>query len=304
MATLRRTDGATWHLPTRVLLGRSRACTIRLDDPAVSGEHALMRWTGCRWELQDLHSRNGTFIAGARLEAGQRRPLAAGAVVGLGRLDGLVLVDAGPPQAHALRLDAEGEALAAEDGLLTLPDPADPELTIYAHGPGWRLDGHDDVRAVVDGEIVETRGGRWRLQLPEHLARTLGTGDEGLALSGLALRFAVSHDEEHIEVSAVHGERRIDLRARAHHTMLLHLARLRLGDRHRPVDQQGWIHQDDLIHQLGCTAEHLYLVIHRLRRQIAKAGISDAADIVERREGTRRLRIGVADLTIEPLDPP
>ena len=67
MARVRHSTGAVWPLPARCVLGRSSACTIRITDSEVSGEHALMRWDSGIWELQDLHSRNGTYVDGQRL---------------------------------------------------------------------------------------------------------------------------------------------------------------------------------------------------------------------------------------------
>ncbi len=36
-----------------------------LDDPRVSARHARLEWIGQGWSLQDLGSKNGTFVAGA-----------------------------------------------------------------------------------------------------------------------------------------------------------------------------------------------------------------------------------------------
>ncbi|MCA9700749.1 MAG: FHA domain-containing protein, partial [Myxococcales bacterium] len=63
MSRLRSTDGVReWLLPSRCLIGRSRSCDVVLGEPAVSSEHALLRWRNGAWELQDLHSRNGTYV--------------------------------------------------------------------------------------------------------------------------------------------------------------------------------------------------------------------------------------------------
>ena len=51
MGRLRHARSETeWMIPERTILGRSRACTIRLSEPEISGEHALLRWIG-GWEL-------------------------------------------------------------------------------------------------------------------------------------------------------------------------------------------------------------------------------------------------------------
>ena len=104
VARLQQAKGTSWLLPTRCILGRSRACTIRLAEPEVSGEHALIRWNGGAWELQDLHSRNGTYVDGRAIGSGQRVGLSPGAVIGFGRPDGYVLGEADAPQPFAIRV--------------------------------------------------------------------------------------------------------------------------------------------------------------------------------------------------------
>jgi DNA-binding NtrC family response regulator len=50
----------------RVLLGQSPACTLRLDDRAVSRRHAALDPEGGTLHLHDLGSTNGTFVNGIR----------------------------------------------------------------------------------------------------------------------------------------------------------------------------------------------------------------------------------------------
>ncbi len=96
------------------------------------------------------------------------------------------------------------------------------------------------------------------------------------------------------------GERRIDLQVRAHHYLLLTLARRRLADRQAgaAAADEGWLRQDDLRAMLRLGEDHLSISIHRARTQLGKAGVADAAAVVERRPGTRLLRIGVAALEV------
>lgn len=49
-------------------VGRTRAAPLQLQDPAVSERHAELKWTGCRWELRDLGSSNGTTLNGTLLQ--------------------------------------------------------------------------------------------------------------------------------------------------------------------------------------------------------------------------------------------
>lgn len=288
---------ATWLLTQRCILGRSRACTVRIVGPDVSGEHASLRWTGGAWELQDLHSRNGSFVGGHRLGPGERVPLSPGCVLGLGRAESLVLLDAGPPEAFAAPLGA-GPQIAAIGGLLALPDPAAPDLMIFPVVGGWMVERAGEVVPVADGEIVRSGGHSWQLHLPEVLPETEESGLAPPSIDAISLRFHVSRDEEYIELVALHGTRMFDLKARSYHYTLLTLARARLRDRAMPSEQQGWVHQNDLLAMLRVDPGHLHLDIYRLRRQLGEAGIVDAARVVERRQGTRALRIGVARLEI------
>jgi pSer/pThr/pTyr-binding forkhead associated (FHA) protein len=48
-------------------IGRDPACGIRIDSLGVSRHHAAIRWTGDRYLLTDMASRNGTFVNQARI---------------------------------------------------------------------------------------------------------------------------------------------------------------------------------------------------------------------------------------------
>jgi two-component system response regulator HydG len=53
--------------PSRILLGTSEICDLRLTDPTVSRRHAAFEATGKRYRLTDLQSTNGTFVDGVRV---------------------------------------------------------------------------------------------------------------------------------------------------------------------------------------------------------------------------------------------
>jgi len=50
--------------PSRILLGTSEVCALRLTDPTVSRRHAAFEAVGKRYRLTDLESTNGTFVDG------------------------------------------------------------------------------------------------------------------------------------------------------------------------------------------------------------------------------------------------
>ena len=48
-------------------IGRAKTNSVVLEDDYVSSEHALLMLRGQQWWLEDLNSRNGTLLNGARL---------------------------------------------------------------------------------------------------------------------------------------------------------------------------------------------------------------------------------------------
>ncbi len=58
------------NAPSRILIGTSPACAIRLTDPTVSRRHAALDPNGRRYRLTDLGSTNGTFVDGVALVEG------------------------------------------------------------------------------------------------------------------------------------------------------------------------------------------------------------------------------------------
>ena len=45
-----------------ILVGREQTCDLVLDEKTVSGEHARLSYHHGNWWVEDLHSRNGTFL--------------------------------------------------------------------------------------------------------------------------------------------------------------------------------------------------------------------------------------------------
>ena len=296
-------DGAALPLYERNIVGRSRVSTLRIDDLKVSGEHALLRWSGRSWELQDLGSRNGTFVGGRRIAVGERVALDAGVVLGFGCIDGHVLASAQPPGPWAVPLDG-GPPVEAEDGLLALLDLTAPTLTVHRSvEDGWTLEQAGETNAVEDGAVVRLPGGAWRLHLPDAPALTEDTGSAYPAIETIGLRFRVSRDEETVELTVLHAAREYALKTRVHHYTLLLLARTRLRDAELAPDRQGWIEQAELLRLLRCDSDRLYLDIFRARRQLATVRVREAARLIERRVGTGLLRLGVGWIDIVPLLP-
>jgi hypothetical protein len=303
MAVLERTGTKLrCHLFARHLVGRSSLAHLRLSDPGISGEHAVLSWNGRAWEVHDLGSRNGTMLDGRRLAQGERAEVARGAALAFGSSSSAWrLVDDGPPVVIALPAEG-GEPIAGELDLLALPSSDDPELTVYRDASGqWTLDRDGATEGAASGREITVGGRRYTLHLPDVVAQTLEASEAPLMLDALTLSFRVSRDEEFVALSASAGGIPLDLGARAHHGLLLALARARLGDRAEEVPETsaGWVYQEELARGLGLDEPHLNVTIFRCRQHLTAAGVLGAAGIVERRKPSRQLRIGAAKLEIE-----
>jgi hypothetical protein len=296
-----RDSGRRVTLPARCLVGRARTCDLVLDEGTVSGEHAVFQWTGAAWELRDLGSRNGTFVDSQRLGSDGRR-LDAGVSVRFGRdTRTWTLVDDGAPQLMAIDLQT-GALRGAEGGYLALPDTNAAELCVYQDPRGvWVVEAGGTLDGLDDRAVLSTSdGARWQVHLPTALPGTDKAIDTAVPVASLQLCFTVSRDEEHVVLVARAGERCLDLQSRAHHYPLLVLARRRLADRTAGLadGEQGWVYQDELTRLLRMDDNHLNISIHRARAQLGRLGVHDAASLVERRAGSRQLRIGPRHLEI------
>ncbi|HYP75586.1 MAG TPA: FHA domain-containing protein [Polyangiaceae bacterium] len=284
------------------VIGREPGAALRLDDDSVSWRHASVRWTGHAWELQDLGSRNGTFVDGHRIAAGARALLRMGCQLRFGDAEELWrLVDVEPPVTALVDL-ATGERFFAFDELLAAPHSGEPELFISRQADGsWIAEFADRVWEPAPSEVLTIGARQYRFEpgAPVY-ATTTGRGQR-LTPAEMALQFLVTRNEEHVEVKIVHGDRSIELRPRAHSYVLLTLARLRVRDQEDESlapSNQGWVYQDHLLKMLATTPTQLAVDIYRARKQFSEAGVTEAAQIVERRGTTHELRIGVPRLAI------
>lgn len=287
------------------IVGRSRKARLRLENTAVSAEHATLRFANGRWVVRDLGSRNGTWVHGRRLSGGSWHELREGDCLQFASSDERWwLVDASAPRAAATSGTCHVED---ESGLLLLPSADAPEIVIAWSTAGWRIDRRGVWVPVSDGQEIEVAGRRWTLSLPD-----IGTADNATEttcadetlLESFVLEFRVSLNEETVELALVSDGRRIVLPERAHHYLLLVLARERLGAVGEESWSAGWIARERLLRLIGATPEALNVDIHRARRQLANLGLKDAANIIERRHGAAEIRLGTDRVTIHAHEVP
>ena len=73
-ALIGHSPGRIFDLRDQSSLGRHPNCDVVLDSPAVSRRHALIVRSKKGWLLQDLGSRNGTFVNDKRVQRAYLAP--------------------------------------------------------------------------------------------------------------------------------------------------------------------------------------------------------------------------------------
>ncbi len=301
------TNGGTDRrlLAHRTMGGRTSACDLRIPRSEASSEHAVVRWHESGWQIKDLGSTNGTTVDEQLASPGSWLALTVGSGIEFAGVASWTLSDAAPPSAAGFPEDG-GDPVLASGEMLSLPPGDAPDLVVYREaGQGWVLEAGADARPVEDRANVEAGGRAWTLRLPADIAATMALDAAPLVFDQLELQFRHSPDEEHVELTGVSGQRSVDLEARAFHYLLLTLARARSGQLDdRCVSQEGgWVYQDDLARWLSIEEQKVNMDVFRARRFFESKGIVGAPAVVERRRGTRQLRLGTDAVVITVLGP-
>jgi hypothetical protein len=307
MGSLRQlSTGRTRLLEPELLVGRATVCSLRLTERHVSAQHALLRLSREQWWVRDLGSRNGTFLDGKKLTAGDEYALRRGSRLAFGMPEQQwELVDDSAPRAMIVPLDGS-EPLLLEGDLVALPSADDPRATLYREAAGgWVLERADEsVTEMSNLQTFDVGGRVWRLCYTEDdaICKTTMRGAAAIAPDAkmLELTFSVSSDEETVHLRARAGRITLDLGVRKHHYLLLTLARRRIQDvaRGLPDPSCGWVDLDELAHDPTMAPPLLNLDVFRIREQFAAAGVVDAAAVIERRPRARQLRIGTGQLSV------
>lgn len=295
-------SGRRVQLATRTLIGRTRHADLRISGRWVSGEHAVIWWTGTAWHIRDLGSRNGTMVGGQRLPPPGTQRLEAGAEISFGQVEaGWRLADVSPPRAQAR--SSEGTTRDAIDEVIVLPDEEHAWAVVERTEDGWQVRDTSGARRVIDRDTIIVGQQTWTLRLPGGAEPTQEHGASLRELSSFTLSLRVSRDEESIDVRLLHEASSINLAPRAHHELLLRLAEQLEADRETDtsIPEAGWIDTRTLAQQLGTTRDHLNVHVRRLRQQVIRAGVLGAKAIVERRSGAGQLRLYPLPVEIERL---
>src|SRR5471030_900720 len=283
------------HLRALHLFGRNRVkVDTAVENADVSQIHASIRWDGSAWLLYD-HSRNGTYVNLTALAHGASHFLAPGETVCFARnaTQSWTVLNLDPPCPLLLPADT-GQPVIALEGLRFLPDEHMPEAAIFQDEQGqWLYEDVDGYHMLMDGDTLCLDQKSWRyfngmsIEATAHLDATPGGGAVAIGFN-----FAVSQNEEHVELSIITDQGQVDLGERSHHYGLLTLARQRLLDAQRGFDSysQGWLGTEQLADMLRIDPKHLNMQMHRARHQISEAFCPGRppVNVIERRRGELR----------------
>ncbi|HET9960463.1 MAG TPA: FHA domain-containing protein [Polyangiaceae bacterium] len=281
------------------LIGRSSSCMTRLDARCVSSTHACIRWNGARWLLQDLGSRNGTYLNDVRIVATEWQVLSVGDRLAFGdRNRPFVLLDASAPQAMVLALES-GHVLPVRDGMIAIPGEDEPLATIYwSSNAEWVLDRAGELIPLKDSQYFDVGDCGYRFSCPQSIHETsvITDGPAVVDLFSAQLSFCTTKDEESVEVAVRHARGVLNLGSRAAFYLLLVLARQREQDRARgvAVHEAGWTSLEHLKQMLKYDEAQLNMDVFRIRQRFQQAGIIHGAQIIERESRNKCLRIGAA----------
>ena len=282
--------GESIFLKSHHMFGRNREkADTELKNKDVSQIHASVRWNGREWLLTDF-SRNGTWIDGNRLIPGEKNRLTEENIIRFSSLGESEwrLVDDRPPSNVIVPLKGNGRAIML-DRFHVLPSEAEPDISVYISQTGeWVCENEKEVYPLKNGDIINHDQGLWQFFCDDPVDVTLS---QKIARD-IRFCFQVSSDEEHVFLTIQVDKQTFDLGERAHHYMLLTLARQRLEDAENGVDQetQGWIETNRLAGMLGIDPSHLNIQIYRCRKQIddALAELQNPPQVIERRSGGLR----------------
>lgn len=78
--------GALLSLRPVTRLGAEPDNDLVLQDPYISGYHARLRWDGVTWWVEDLGSRNGTYVNQRKIQPHSAQPVPAGGTIQMGEM--------------------------------------------------------------------------------------------------------------------------------------------------------------------------------------------------------------------------
>jgi hypothetical protein len=271
----------SFYLGSLHLFGRnSSRCDTVLTNGDASQAHASIRWNGVFWEMLD-QSRYGTLIDGQAIAPHTKTALAVGQTIHFakGATQKFIVTNLDAPSPMLLPIGHDGAAITLDASRLSgvphfLPDEINPQASVSLAADGqWLWQDVHGSTVLHDGDTYQVASRDWqffnKIMMDDSANITVSSSG---APPDAHFDFVVSQNEEHVQLAITAHERKIHLPERSHHYCLLLLARKRFQDARQGFDafSQGWIGTDRFAHMLGVNENHLSMLLHRVRHQLAK----------------------------------
>ena len=159
-------DDVTVPEGTTAVIGADPSATIRVARPGISRRHAVVKYDGSHWVLQDASSRNGTFHNGARIQfldiTGPTKVLLGHPTEGT-EVDLTPVAAAGiAPAPQATPASKAAAASVASTTRAAAPASAPPaQRTRVAPATGPADPRLDDLVAALNDSVKSIRGLTW-----------------------------------------------------------------------------------------------------------------------------------------------
>lgn len=168
-------------LPYR--MGRGTANQLRIEHPDISRRHACVHLVDDYYFVEDLGSRNGTLVNGARLAEGERRRLQDGDTLQLASALSMEFVDpfatrrqteVRPLRVHGIWLDTAAQVVLLGSQRITLPLPQYRLLAMLYARPGATVTRSEIAEALWSADVelteqmIDNTVSRLRAQLQKY----------------------------------------------------------------------------------------------------------------------------------------
>ncbi len=298
------------YLATHHSFGRLAAkVNTCIASPEISRIHALVEWEMDHWSIRDV-SINGTWLNQERLGPQKKYKLNEGDWICFtpGDKKGFMVKDLSPPCDMLVPYGERGQNpvdVIELSPYLLLPEET-PVIAVYydTSQSAWFYDDltQDDTtsiaRPLMEFDLLTIDNKQWQFITcnSEPVTRQISPN----TIDSLSLSFQLSVDEETTQLTVKTPWETVDLQARIHHYLALTLARVRVEDAEKGMDEsaEGWVYAEDLAKALGIDIYHLNIQIHRARKQFSElfADFSGVEKFIERQNG--KIRLGVRQLEI------
>lgn len=292
-------NNQTIHLKTVHMFGRDTASDTVLDHPLSSRLHCIIRYQSNNWLITD-QSKNGTYLNGKLLSSGKSIKLRLHDKISFPGAEKELweLIDTHPPKPMLIHKSSNRVLILEDTNLLPSQDHA--ELVLSRETKHWLVERGDSMSIINNGDFLHFNDEQWQLSTNEFLQDTVVQLRQPVLDTSPKLNFSISLCEEHIDLTIKWKEQTWQLGQKAHHYLLLLLAKHRILDEERgvPTKDQGWLVIDTLLYDMNIDSNHLNILIYRARKAIGKLELSTS--LIERRSG--EIRLNNCDLTLEKGD--